>query len=610
MSNGNYMAATKKCDIVMKGGVTSGIVYPRAVSRLAREYRFQSIGGTSAGAIAAAVTAAAEYSRARGTIVFDELNRIPAWLGGSSSSGRGSNLLSLFQPQAEMRGLFRVVLALLVKSWWLRSLGLICTLWSDLLIGCIPGLLVALLAADRYRKIGILLGMLIAIAGAVVSAVLGIVLRISRVPRHGFGLCTGYAIPHPRRPPALTEWLNNLINSLSGHNRSEPLTFGDLRRHDVTLRVVATCLTFGRPYTLPLESGEFYFFPDEMRRYFPPEVVSWMEEHASTTSNHGETVDSAGLKPLPAADDLPVIVAVRMSLSFPLLFCAVPLYAVDWTRRRRSPNEPLAEVRVPGDALEPDEPRRPEAVWFSDGGICSIFPLHLFDAPLPRWPTFALDLDDVRPDREGDLSRVWMPTTNRGGIALRWTRLNRQTLTGALAFLGSIVDAARNWTDNLQTMVPGYRDRIAHIYLDKKQGGLNLNMSAPAIDQIAGYGECAGEKLIDRFVRGVDNGHETDMTWENHRWVRYRSTMAVLGQFLARFNSAFGYSEGSDQSYLNLIGRGSKAPPGSYRLTPAQQACAQRISPELCELGERFETCEMDVGAPRPEPALRIRPQF
>jgi hypothetical protein len=48
----DYTSATRKCDIVMKGGITSGIVYPRAVSRLARDYRFQSIGGTSAGAIA------------------------------------------------------------------------------------------------------------------------------------------------------------------------------------------------------------------------------------------------------------------------------------------------------------------------------------------------------------------------------------------------------------------------------------------------------------------------------------------------------------------------------------------------------------------------------
>jgi predicted acylesterase/phospholipase RssA len=47
------------CDLVMKGGITSGIVYPPAIAKLAREYRFKNIGGTSAGAIAAAVAAAA-----------------------------------------------------------------------------------------------------------------------------------------------------------------------------------------------------------------------------------------------------------------------------------------------------------------------------------------------------------------------------------------------------------------------------------------------------------------------------------------------------------------------------------------------------------------------
>jgi hypothetical protein len=54
------------CDIVMAGGVTSGIIYPGAVAMIARRYSFHCIGGTSVGAIAAAVTAAAEYGRRTG----------------------------------------------------------------------------------------------------------------------------------------------------------------------------------------------------------------------------------------------------------------------------------------------------------------------------------------------------------------------------------------------------------------------------------------------------------------------------------------------------------------------------------------------------------------
>ena len=74
----DFLHPTDECDLVMKGGITSGIVYPPVVLKLAakdpnplsdphrpegRSYRFRNIGGTSAGAIAAAVTAAAEYGR-------------------------------------------------------------------------------------------------------------------------------------------------------------------------------------------------------------------------------------------------------------------------------------------------------------------------------------------------------------------------------------------------------------------------------------------------------------------------------------------------------------------------------------------------------------------
>jgi Patatin-like phospholipase len=57
---GDYSNPTKLCDVVMKGGITSGVVYPKAISELARVYSFKNIGGASAGAIAAAAAAAAE----------------------------------------------------------------------------------------------------------------------------------------------------------------------------------------------------------------------------------------------------------------------------------------------------------------------------------------------------------------------------------------------------------------------------------------------------------------------------------------------------------------------------------------------------------------------
>ena len=54
-----YANPTLRCDIVMKGGITSGVIYPRAVAELAKTYRLSQVGGASAGAIAAAAAAAA-----------------------------------------------------------------------------------------------------------------------------------------------------------------------------------------------------------------------------------------------------------------------------------------------------------------------------------------------------------------------------------------------------------------------------------------------------------------------------------------------------------------------------------------------------------------------
>ena len=66
----------------MKGGTTSGIIYPKLIVELSREYRFRQIGGTSAGAIAATMTAAAQAGQLKEKPgkpgrAFDGLSSIP-----------------------------------------------------------------------------------------------------------------------------------------------------------------------------------------------------------------------------------------------------------------------------------------------------------------------------------------------------------------------------------------------------------------------------------------------------------------------------------------------------------------------------------------------------
>lgn len=97
------------CDLVMKGGITSGVVYPLAVLELAKSRRFHAIGGTSAGAIAAAITAAAEYGRdSRG---FERLIDTVEQL---QQPGFVANV---FQPAPELRPLLHLLfIALKIKQ--------------------------------------------------------------------------------------------------------------------------------------------------------------------------------------------------------------------------------------------------------------------------------------------------------------------------------------------------------------------------------------------------------------------------------------------------------------------------------------------------------------
>src|SRR6266508_4493414 len=91
-----------------------------------------------------------------------------------------------------------------------------------------------------------------------------------------------------------------------------------------------------------------------------------------------------------------------------------------------------------GGVPRPTTKPRAEICWFSDGGITSNFPVHFFDAPIPRWPTFALDLApfhvDHPLDEDDQCQNVWLPNTNAGGIAETWTRFDDHGLKGLTGF--------------------------------------------------------------------------------------------------------------------------------------------------------------------------------
>ncbi|MBV8519471.1 MAG: patatin-like phospholipase family protein [Acidobacteria bacterium] len=538
----------KKCDLVMKGGITSGIVYPGAVAELAKEYEFVNIGGTSAGAIAAAVTAAAEYGRKSGknANAFAGVKALSGWLAGSE--GGRSRLLQLFQPSAATKPLFDLAIA------WLETKNLVKVvrkLLATFATYAGPAFVIGLGAAAiagvaAWKTPSLLLGILLLVVALALLALGGVAAVVASVgeaakyawdvlPREQFGMCNGAT--HERGPvPGLTQWLHEKIMELAGVN--DALTCGDLESVGVHLEMMTTNLTWGRPHRLPFEQNHFFFDAAELRRLFPEAVVQRMIGSAAPNAD--------GLYPFPDAANLPIVVAARMSLSFPVLLTALPLRAYDYGRKWPA-----------------GTPRQPEVCWFSDGGISSNFPVHFFDAPIPRWPTFAINLDNWTKRYHDDGQRVYVPDSNRSGIVARW-----RSVTSLVSFFGAIVNTMQNWRDNMLLHVPGQRDRIAHVLLLGDEGGLNLTMDETQMTSLASRGAEAAQILGARFGDHPPAG--TKLTWTNHKWVRFLSFMGALQRSFASIDNAF--VDADVPRYPDLV-CGSEPPP-SYDSAKTQAMCA------------------------------------
>jgi hypothetical protein len=183
------------CDIVMKGGITSGVVYPLALVALAKKYRFANIGGTSAGAIAAAAAAAGEFGRQAPGAGFERLAKIPAEV--------GPNLLSMFQPTPTLKPLFNIFLAALKGKGAVIS-ATIAGYWPSALLGLLPGVAVLALAAWFGGGLGfIAFGLLLALVGLVVMLILRLLKAANtELVANDFGLCPGI-----RQSPSAPEGL-------------------------------------------------------------------------------------------------------------------------------------------------------------------------------------------------------------------------------------------------------------------------------------------------------------------------------------------------------------------------------------------------------------------
>lgn len=483
-----------ECDMIMKGGITSGIVYPYAVLQIATKYRLRSLGGTSAGAIAAAFAAAAEYARINGRpegflILKRYCDELP------------DRLLSLFQPSEELAPAVGSIKEA-ISAGGIRPLIQRClrhSAMSALTGGLVLGLPSFLFQSSLYAT------GLATVLGLAIGATFGVyrwVRRIfadpiinvlNRLPENHYGFCTGLTQPGNEQL-ALTDWIHQALQHIAfgDPNHKKPLTFGDLRgpdqnNHQIDLKVVTTNLSMRRPHTLPRLGVPAAFMPTDWDRLFPKPVMEYLYGGGTSVWRR-----FSGSWLFPTEDKLPVLIAVRMSLSFPILFSAVPLKIED------------KELPSIVKSLGGKPYKRIRTVHFSDGGISSNFPIHMFDAPLPTRPTFAFSLEDLLWNPDEVNSRVALPSSAGEGMGVQIKEIKR-----LMEFGWQILNSAKDWQDQLLSEITGQRERVARIFLTEGEGGLNLNMSPEASRQLMKWGYEAGLK----FTNG-------DFDFEEHKWRR------------------------------------------------------------------------------------------
>ena len=642
------------CDLVLEGGITSGIVYAPAVVELAEHYRFASIAGSSIGAFAAALAAAAEFGRRKGSMTgFQVLGGLPTELA-RDEPGR-TVLERLFRPQPRTRRLFAVFHAMLGrKSTWRRvfdalgaarrayawlawicaALAVLAVLGGPLLgaackaVGwCAPGPAWPLEAVFSLLSFAVLA----ALGAFVFAPLVGIVRDLfTGLIDNGFGLCRGWNVRSDDGIPDLTGYLHDAIQKAAGLDplHDHPLTFADLHaapgspeevlgtggpseaRRSINLQVYASHLVHGRPYRFPLDAADdtsrLFFRPAEMRRYFPASVVAHLlrvsKRYApASPSDPGPCDCSTGLYELPQ-EQLPVVVATRMAMSFPLLISAVPVWSIDYEARRGE--------------------RHLKRCWMSDGGLCSNFPIHLFDALVPRWPTFGIALEKYNASTPESES-VWLPDRHDEGRADTWARgiepdpVLQKRPNGArrlAAFLLAVWNTTWAWNDQSLGRMPGVRDRVVRIRLKEGEGGVNLRMTRAEILHLASkYGRPAGRAFVQKFVEGPG--------WDEHRWVRFNRTLIALRQQIAGFRLAARFDHHTRPLGKQIAAAQTAAPLRRHPTDPPQASEQPLTSTQVFELQalrqalQRLEDAFEQAGNTRPynavpRPTMRARPPY
>ena len=614
------------CDLVLEGGVTSALIYTGLIARLSEHYRFKNLGGTSSGAASAAAGAIAQRARLDTPVsrnkmhrAFKALRDFPKDLAKPAGADR-TVLFRLFQPQAGTRKGFDIVATYLEHSRPGRSAAAVGHALAAIvrnfpipaLAGAMPGAVFLFLALRplwqgatpdaAHWLAAVFAAVLTPVLALLVAGVWALSTTLRGMLHNHFGLCSGMKGVGYGEDAPLTYALHALYNGLRGRSpRKRPVTFEDLwgkaarkgGEREIDLQVITTALNLRRPFRLPNDPGidplrGFFYDPNEWAQLFPPVVMAWLARNRRLGAGP-LVVNERGvpLRSLPEPGKWPVLVAVRLSLSFPGLLSAVPMYTLE-QRPQAKPGQQAGQL-----------PFIARKVYFSDGGITSNCPIQLFDAPLPGHPTFGVRLDNFKTG-DGGRHRVWLPDDAAPPPPRVRAFDTRSRVHAAVAFVAGIVGTAIEWTDRLQRTLPGYRERIVVVSLKPDEGGLNLAMTPETIGRVAALGSRAARRLHEAFDGPRTDGRSN--AWDRHRWLRLRSTLAAAQRYVADVGKARAASE---VDYRGLLDTRPSIDP--RLVDPIATERAKELLDGLADLANgEVPRRDLEENASRPAPRLRM----
>ena len=723
------------CDVVLDGGVINGVVYPGFLIELARNFHFQSIGGTSVGAIAAALAAACEYNRRFGSDNgFNQgLAKMPGELADWVDDAQEvTKIQSLFQPDLGVKRLFDWFVDVLGerlesknKFFWnsrestqpisvpsdsnflTRLLRLLWTVWSKavnhlgpnwpgiffwFLLATVfvisinyPGIKEAGYAWQSFHSfITLRNGFLwegIYLFGCLVVHPIFIFIaqcyRLIRLP--GYGACTGMRSEGSEHT-ALSEWLYDGVQKSAGLPLHRPLTFADLWRapggpvgsdggnesRSIDLRTITTCLSHGRIYELPLANDEtpLMFRLSEFKSYFPKAVIDHLrcvskpvqlqtcrflqdkfteraaefcldpklsqntnvskldlckkqlEAAFAVPEDVSQGFCDPDIRELPNAN-LPIVVAARLSMSVPILFQNMPLLGFNFDKNA----EDITIVRL----------------WFTDGGLGSNFPIHLFDKPIPRWPTFGMKILDDPPRRtsSGYPLKTYLPYGHKDGaentllFPMDESNFSISEKKGGFSafyfFLKSMYFSTKDGHDQSFLRMPDVRNRVLKLYMNNRSGNsLNLKIAPEQIIDLAlKYGAEGGRNAAQAYLAQIPNPKYSNWVnlWQDHRWVRLNMLINGMRDYLKGFgyavNEAYLPGAMGEETLMEKIQMSSSSPPLQSR-NNNENILTTDQSNQLISIVESIQKLEQELQklnlpqpyVPLPMPVLRFKPRF